>query len=171
MKETRNGEKSHDKVRKSQLSSTLIFCFSFPLLFCLGGSLNWIKQPRLIKLGWMTFQWHRIQLQPHPIPLYIFDMVIEELMLKWLRELFPLDSVQGCNVVPRRNVVSIVRFLESPVWFLLNPAFIRMPLRKKSTMNECEKIDNMLFQLEYELLSSCFSINLLPSFLSLVLLC
>ena len=36
-------------------------------------------------------------------------------------------------------------------------------------MNECEKIDNMLFQLEYELLSSSPSINLLPSFLSLFL--
>lgn len=164
-------ERSLVKVRKSQLSSTLIFCPSFPLLLCLGGSLNWIKQHRLIKLGWMTFQWHRIQLQPHPHPSVHIWHGYRGVDVKVIAQLFPLDSVQGCNVLPKRNVVSIVQFLESPVWFLLNPTFIRMPLRKKSTMNECEKIDNMLFQLEYELLSSCFSINLLPSFLSLVLLC
>lgn len=69
------------------------------------------------------------------------------------------------------NVVAVVQFLESRIWFLLNPALIRMPLRKKSTMNEYEKIDNMLFQLEYELLCLSLSINLLSSFYSVVLLC
>lgn len=69
------------------------------------------------------------------------------------------------------NVVAIVQFLESRIWFPLNPALIRMPLRKKSTMNEYEKIDNMLFQLEYELLCLSLSINLLSSFYSVVLLC
>lgn len=42
---------------------------------------------------------------------------------------------------------------------------------KESTKRECEKIDNMLLKLEYELLGSSLSINLLPSFLSLVPLC
>jgi len=100
-------------------SSLLIFCFAFPLLFCLGGSLNWIKQPRLIKLGWMTFQWHRIQRQPRPIPLYIFDMVIEELMWEWLCSLFLwiLCKVEMLSVV--LNVVAIVRFLGNPIWILL----------------------------------------------------
>lgn len=32
-------------------------CAPFPLLLCLGG--NFELNPRLIKLGWMTFQWHQ----------------------------------------------------------------------------------------------------------------
>lgn len=38
-------------------------------------------------------------------------------------------------------------------------------------MSECEKIDNVLLKLEYELLGSSLCINLSPSLVATVLLC
>lgn len=85
IKETRDGGKSE----LERVSSTFIFCLYLPSFLCPGGSLNSIKRGWLIKLRWMTLQWHRIQPQSHPVPLYIFDIVIEETKWKWRRGCFP----------------------------------------------------------------------------------
>ena len=137
---------------------------SFSSLLSSSGTLNRIRRRTLIKLGWTTLRGHR------PRPSVTCWTPSLRSRCDWAVLAPLLDS--GSNA---RTLVPLPakrrRHCSVPWEFPFDSCWILKRCRRRGTMDECEKIDNTLLQLEYELLCLSFSINLLPSFLSPVPLC
>jgi len=155
MKETRDGEKPRqlERVSWARLSFSSFFLHSssaWKAVWIESNNLDWLSSDE-----WLSNDTGlSFSLTPS------LCTYLTWLLRSWCESDCAVDSFGFCTRLKRCTSTDCCRHCsfpwKSPVWFPLNPSLIPMPLRKRRTMKECEKIDNMLLQLEYELLSSSF---------------